>query len=96
MDTRETGMRNVEELVMKTARGLDQETAAYELLWWPEIPGQAGGAGLPSDTRVPLRLYKGNSWKSIEFAGSDIDGSVTDSTLLARYEDEVARCLREM
>lgn len=77
-------------------RGMKQERTPYELLWWPEFPSRAAGAGIAGDTTTPLRVYKGSSWRAIEFAGSDIDSSVDNPELLTRYESDVAQCLREL
>ena len=96
MDKSEAGKRNVEEYVTKVARGVKPETALYELVWWPEIRAEAGAGGIPNDTTIPLRVYRGNSWRSIEFAGSDIDGSVGNPELLNKYQGEVAQCLMEL
>lgn len=94
MDKREAGMRRAEEFVTNVARGLNQGTV--EFLWWPEIPAEPSGAGGPKGAALPLRLYKGNSWRSIAFAGSDIDGSGDDPDVFKRYESEVAQNLREL
>jgi hypothetical protein len=96
MDKREAGKKSVEEFVTKVARGMKQETTPYEFLWWPEIPAEAAGEGMPNDMTIPLRVYKGNSWRSIDFAGSDIDGSADNPDLLNKYENEVAQCLGEL
>lgn len=97
MDRREAGMQRAEDLVTKVARSMKLDGMAYEFLWWPEIlAGPAAGAGRPNDTTMPLRVCKGNSWRSIGFAGSDIDGSVDNPELLNRYESEVVQCLGEL
>jgi hypothetical protein len=96
MDKREAGKQKAEEFVARLAQSLNLDAAAYRLLWWPEIPGEPAGAGRPNDTTMPLRVYKGNSWRSIGLAGSDVDGSVDDPELLKKYESEVAQCLTEL
>ena len=65
-------------------------------LWWPEILPEPGGVGWPNDTTVPLRMYKGNSWRSIAFAASDIDRSVDNPEVLKKYESEVVQSLAEL
>ena len=45
---------------------------------------------------APLRMYKGNNWRSIGFAGSDIDGSVDDPEMLKKYESEAVQSLAEL
>ncbi len=95
MDKREAGKRNAEEFVTRVARTMKQE-AAYEFLWWPEIQTGPAGAGMMNDTTLPLRVYRANSWRSIGFAGSDLDRSVDDSEALNKYEGEVAQCLNEL
>jgi hypothetical protein len=94
MDKREGGMRRAEELVTNAARSMKME--GVEFLWWPEIPAEPPGAGQPQEAILPLRVYKGNSWRSIEFAGPDIDGCVEDPDLLKKYESEVAQDLLEL
>ena len=96
MDKREAGMHRAEELVTKVARSMNLEGVAYVFLWWPEILAEPSGAGRPNDTTMPLRVYKGNSWRSIGFAGSDIDGSVDNPESLNKYESEVVQCLSEL
>ena len=96
MDKREAGKNNVGELVAKLARSMKLDAAVYRLLWWPKILPEPGGADKVNDTTMPLRVYKGNHWSWLEFAGSDVDGSVDDPELLNKYESEVARCLTEL
>jgi hypothetical protein len=96
MNKREAGMHRAEELVTKVARSMKLEGVAYEFLCWPEIPAEPVGAGRPNEATLPLRVYKGNSWRSIGFAGSDIDGSVDNPELLNKYESEVVQCLSEL
>ena len=96
MDKREAGMRRAEEFVTKLAQNMKQGSVAYEFRWWPEIPAGPAGAGGPNDTTMPLRVYKGNSWRSIGFAGSDIDASENDPDVFKKYESEVAQSLLEL
>jgi hypothetical protein len=96
MDTHEAGKQKTEQFVARVARSLKLEGCVDRFLWWPEVLPEPGGTGRPGDTTVPLRLYKGNSWRSIGFAGSDIDGSVDDPAVLGKYEGEVAQSLAEL
>lgn len=96
MDKHEAGKQNAEQFVTKIMQSMKQDGVVDAFLSWPEILHEPGGAGGPNDTTVPLRMYKGNSWRSIAFAGSDIDGSVDDPETLKKYESEVVQSLAEM
>jgi hypothetical protein len=96
MDTREAGKQNAEDFVTKVVQRLKQDGSVDSFLWWPEISPEPGGPGAPGDTVVPLRVFKGRSWKSIAFAGSDIDGSVDNPRVLDKYEREVEQCVTEL
>ncbi|MGA2614562.1 MAG: hypothetical protein ABSG38_14080 [Spirochaetia bacterium] len=93
MDTHEAGKQRAEQFVTEIVRSLKQDGLVDAFLWWPEVLPEPGG---PGDTTVPLRIYKGNSWRLIGFAGSDIDGSVDNPAVLKKYEDEVAQSLAEL
>jgi hypothetical protein len=41
-------------------------------------------------------MYKGNSWRLIGFAASDIDRSVNNPEVLKKYESEVVQSLAEL
>lgn len=88
MDRREEGKQRAVQFVTEVARGLKPEVSVSTLLWWP--PDR------PDDGKLPLRLYKGNSWRSIEFAESDIDASSDDPEVLKKYASEIAQVLAEL
>jgi hypothetical protein len=96
MDKREAGKQKAEEFVTKVANGMTPNAAVDTFLWWPEILPQPGGTGETNETTMPLRVFKGSSWKSISFAGSDLDASVDRPEVLLKYESEVAQCLVEL
>jgi hypothetical protein len=96
MDKHEAGKRNAEQFVTKITQSTKQDGVVDAFLWWLEIPHEPYGAGGPNDTTVPLRMYKGNSWRSIAFAGSDIDGSMDDPEMLKKYESEIVQSLAEI
>jgi hypothetical protein len=92
MDRHEAGKQKTEEFVTKVMQSVKQDAVVDALIWWPEILPE----GRPNDTTVPLRMYKGNSWRSIGFAASDIDRSVDDPEVLKKYESEVVQSLAEI
>jgi hypothetical protein len=96
MDKREAGKRKAEELVAKVMSRMNGSGAVDSLLWWPEILPETSGAGTPGDTTIPLRVFRGTSWKSIGFAGSDIDASGERPEVLQKYESEIVQCLTEL
>ena len=93
MEKHEAGKQKAEQFVTKVMRTMKQDGVVDAFLWWPEILPEPGGS---NDTTVPLRMYKGSSWRSIGFAGSDIDGSVDDPEVLKKYESEVVQSLAEL
>ena len=95
MDTREAGKQKAEELVANVMSRMNGG-AVDSFLWWPEIPAETSGAGTPGDTTIPLRVFRGTSWKSIAFAGSDIDASAERPDVLQKYESEIVQCLTEL
>ncbi len=96
MDKHEAGKQKTEEFVTKVMQNIQQDGVVDALIWWPEILSEPGRADRPNDTTVPLRMYKGNSWRSIGFAASDIDRSVDDPEVLKKYESEVVQSLAEL
>ncbi len=88
MDKREAGRQKAEHLVAEVARGLKQAGPVGTLLWW--TPDE------PDDAKASLRIYRGNSWRAIEFAQSDVDQSADDPAVLKKYEGEIAQALTEL
>jgi hypothetical protein len=96
MDGHEAGRQNAEQFVMNVAKGLKQEGQVSALLWWTETGQEPGGAARAGDAPLALRIYKGNSWRAVEFAVSDIDGSMEKPELLTKYEAEITQSLMEL
>jgi hypothetical protein len=88
MDRREAGKQRTEKFVAAFVHGLNLAGDAPSLLWWP--------TDRLDDTTVLLRLYRGTSWRAIAFAGADVDGSVGDPGVLAKYEQELAEVMAEL
>ena len=95
MNKREAGKQRAEQFVTEVAQRVKPE-AVSSLLWWPADPPKSGVASGADDPMVRLRIYSGRSWRSIGFAGSDLDGSVEDPAALKKYESEIAESLAEL
>lgn len=96
MNRREAGKQRAEQFVTELARGLKREGSVGSLPWWSTGAPELNGVDKPGDMTVHLRICKGKSWRSIGFAGSDIDGCVDDSQVLKKYEGEIAEILAEL
>jgi hypothetical protein len=96
MDKREAGKQRTEQFVTELVRNLKLEGSVGAYLWWPSGPSKPGDPERPDDTTVPFRIYKGNNWRAIEFAASDVDASVDDPEVLRKYEGEIAQSLAEL
>jgi len=96
MDKHEAGKQKAKQFVTEIVRSMKRDGVVDAFLWWPESLPEPGGVSRANDTTVPLRMYKGNSWRSIGFTGSDIDGSVDDPEVLKKYESEVVQSLAEL
>jgi hypothetical protein len=96
MDRREAGKQKAEQFVRDLVKGLAQDGLVSALLWWSGGPAAPGGAGSPGEAAVVLRMYRGNSWRAIEFAASDIDGSIEKPELLQKYASDVTQNLTEL
>ena len=65
MDEHEEGKQKAVQFVTDVMRSIKKEGSVDAFLWWPEALPEAGKEGQPGDTTLPLRIYKGHSWRSI-------------------------------
>lgn len=95
MDTSELGKKRMEELITEQMRSLDHDSGLYTFLWWSPDP-QANRKNTQTEVTVPLRLYKGNSWRLIEFSQSDLNHCSESPELLQKYEGEIKQILMDL
>lgn len=83
----------VEKLILQLANARNLAQGAYSFVWWeremPEPDPVAGTGGPP----IPLRIYCGNRWRQIEFAGPDLDACVRSPEVLKKYEEDIVEIL---
>jgi hypothetical protein len=103
MDVHDAGKKKVEQFAWDIVKSLKLDGQVDAFLWWlaspPEPAGAieaTGAADGTGDPPVVMRMYKGNSWRSVEFAASDIDGSTEKPELLKKYEGEITESLLEL
>jgi hypothetical protein len=94
MSRTETGKEKVEQLVMRLAQAMTPPAAVSSLVWWSTEA--LNGESAPDAPRVALRIYRRNSWRSMDFLASDIDGCEAAPELLAKYEGEISQILSEL
>ena len=96
MDGHEAGKQIAEQFVRGVVKSLTPDGHVDAFLWWLASPPTPGGAAGMGAAPLALRMYRGNSWRSVEFAASDIDGSVEKPDVLKKYEGEIAQSLLEL
>jgi len=96
MNETELGKQRLEQFIAEVAKKLGLNSAQFVLLWWsPELQGTNQEIGKEEAT-MPLRVYKGNSWRLQSFSKSDIDNCVKSPDVLAKYEDEITQILTDL
>ena len=89
----------VEKLVLQLANDRNLAQGTYSFVWWErEMPDGAPDAGTSSGTGtggnpISLRIYSGNRWRQIAFAGPDLDACVSSPEVLRKYEDDIVEIL---
>jgi hypothetical protein len=100
MDGHEAGKKKAEQFAREILKNLKLDGRVEAFLWWVASPAGAAGvsveADVPGDPPVVMRMYRGNSWRSVEFAASDLDGSTEKPELLKKYEGEISEGLLEL
>ncbi|MGA2639576.1 MAG: hypothetical protein ABSG21_01585 [Spirochaetia bacterium] len=96
MSRTDTGKEKVEQLIMSLARGMTPPSRVSSLVWWSTATPEAVGDGPHNLPNVPLRIYSGNSWRSMEFLRSDIDDCGAAPEVLKKYEGEISQILAEL
>jgi len=96
MGRTDTGKEKVEQLIMGIAQGMAPATAVSSLVWW--LPAGLEPAAEKASTlpNVQLRIYRGNSWRAMEFLRSDIDDCGAAPEVLKKYEGEISQILAEL
>jgi hypothetical protein len=99
MNETELGKQRSEQFITEVAKKLDLDSDQFVVLWWspelPELQGTNEKTGKEEAT-MPLRIYKGNSWRLKNFSKSDIDNCVKSPEVLAKYEDEITQILTDL
>jgi len=96
MNETELGKQRSEQFIAEVAKKLYLDSGQFALLWWsPELQGTNEKTGKEEAT-IPLRIYKGNSWRVKNFSKSDIDNCVKSPEVLAKYEDEITQILTDL
>jgi hypothetical protein len=90
MTTIDAGKDAVETLIRKIAREASPPIAVSSFVWW------SSGEGETAESRLPLRIYNGNSWRSMDFLTADVEGSAAAPGLLSKYEGDIAQILTEL
>lgn len=96
MDTIELGKKRAEEFITEQMRSLDRDSGMYALLWWTPDPLDPDRESTHAQMTVPLRLYKGNSWRLVKFSKSDLDDCAKSPELLQKYEEEIRQALMDL
>jgi hypothetical protein len=96
MDEHEAGKAKAEQFARDLARSLKQDDSATSFLWWTGEQSQSGRADLTDTPPLVLRMYRGNSWRAVEFSASDIDACAEKPDALKKYESEIAQSLMEL
>ena len=92
----DTGKERVEQLIMGLAEGIKPASPVSSLVWWSNVRPETIGASPHDLPNVALRIYRGNSWRSIEFLRSDIDDCGAAPDVLKKYEGEISQILAEL
>jgi hypothetical protein len=92
----------VEKFILQLANERNLASNVDSFVWWePEIPEAAPGAGTRTgtgtgETPVSLRIYRGNRWRQIAFAGPDLDACVRSPDVLRKYEGDIVEILSDI
>jgi hypothetical protein len=86
MTETELGKQRSEQFITALAKKLSLDPGQFVLLWWS---GE-------EEATIPLRIYKGNSWRLNNFSKSDVDNCVKSPEVLAKYEDEITQILTDL
>jgi hypothetical protein len=96
MNETEPGKQRSEQFVAEVAKKMGLDSGQFTFLWWsPELQGTNQGSG-KEDQTVPLRIYRGNSWRMQGFSRSDLENCVKSPDVLAKYEDEITQILTDL
>jgi len=96
MDAIEEGKERVEQLITRIAQGMKPASAVSSFVWWSNGSPEQNAEGAHDDAQLPLRIYRGNSWRSMEFRRSDVEGCAASPEMLTKYEGEIAQILAEL
>jgi hypothetical protein len=96
MDVHDAGRLSAERFVRNLIEGTNRGGLVSALLWWAGDSSSPGQETRTGGAPVVLRMYRGNSWRAIEFSASDIDGCVEKLELLEKYEAEITQSLAEL
>lgn len=88
------GKERIERFIAQLASDMKRESAAGSFVWWTPATVESSAAGGVA-AMVPMRIYRGNHWRSIEFDQSDIRNCVGSPDVLKKYETELAEILAE-
>jgi hypothetical protein len=92
----DTGKERVEQLIMGLAEEIRPASPVSSLVWWSNGRPETIGASPHDLPNVALRIYRGNSWRSMEFLRSDIDDCGAAPDVLKKYEGEISQILAEL
>ena len=86
----------VEKLVLQLANDRNLAQGTYSFVWWERERAEPDlGAG-PGGSLIPLRIYCGNRWRQIAFAGPDLDACVRSPEVLKKYEEDIVEILSDI
>ncbi len=92
----------VEKFILQLANDRNLASNVDSFVWWePEMPEGAPGADTGTGTGaggnpISLRIYRGNRWRQIAFAGPDIDACVRSPEVLRKYESDIVEILSDI
>jgi hypothetical protein len=90
----EDGKDRVERFILQLASDMKRESAAKSFVWWTPATVESTATG-GAIAMIPMRIYQGNHWRSIDFDQADIRSCVGAPEVLKKYEPELAEILAE-
>jgi hypothetical protein len=82
---------HVENFILQLAKDRNLAQGAYSFVWWErERAGPDPGTG---GAPISLRVYCGNRWRQIAFAGPDLDACIRSPEVLQKYEEDIVEIL---
>jgi hypothetical protein len=92
----DTGKGKVEQLIYGMAQALLPACSITSLVWWSIAQPDSTLDSPHGPPNVPLRIYRGNNWRLMEFLRSDIEDCGGAPEVLKKYEAEISEILMEL